>query len=434
MKVMATGFRTTSTFNLSEKFKGFFAGGVSVSRTQRRFYSGENKWLSRCNYYDLLMERHPLAKAQILTIGGQLMADGIFLNPKEKQGKPYPQAEEACRKCEDLNREVGMELMLHETGITVPKYGSCFWEKTFSPKFSIRVIPGQKYIEPEHFDVESNIDRWKQTVNGNPHALWSVDQIIHFPWNVTTQSWPYGTSMMVGLDTEFAILEELETDIKEYMHKNAFPKELWQVGNGQFMPTASEQSVIASKVKNWEPGDHFVTSYPIAREAGGTGDRKIESLDSVLNYLKDQCIDGLMVPPISRQWSSTEASAKEMMPWARTNLILPLQRIIKYKLEHEVYKPYLEDLGFSVKVCPEISFESPDAHKEEEAEYYSKLVIAGVMPPKYAAKELGVPEEEFIEWQHEEEEREERAFKQQEKLGQESEKQEHASLKRTGEE
>ena len=67
-------------------------------------------------------------------------------------------------------------------------------------------------------------------------------------------------------------------------------------------------------------------------------------------------------------------------------------------------------------MCPKLLFEPPDAHKEEDAEYFSKLVLAGVIPPKAAARELGY-EEEFEEWEKDEERREEEEFNRQKQLG-----------------
>ena len=131
--------------------------------------------------------------------------------------------------------------------------------------------------------------------------------------------------------------------------------------------------------------------------------------------MKDNCIDGLMIPPISKQYNSTEASAKEMLPWAQANLIHPLQRIISRQIRREVYMPLLMGFDYSVKLCPELSFESPDADRDEVADYYSKLVQAEIMPPQFAARELGF-EEEYLQWQkerREEFERNQQMFNQQ---------------------
>ena len=135
----------------------------------------------------------------------------------------------------------------------------------------------------------------------------------------------------------------------------------------------------------------------------------MENLGEILAFVKDQIVDGSMTAPVSKQYNSTQASLTEMAPIFRANLIAPLQRIIKRKIEHEVYRPLLMSKGFSVRVTPVLSFEAPDARRDEEALYYSTLVNAGIMPPEVAAKELGF-EEEFLKWKKEKEAREEEMF------------------------
>ena len=243
------------------------------------------------------------------------------------------------------------------------------------------------------------------------------NEVIHFPWNVSTLTWPYGMSLYVGLETEFQALAQMELDLQQYGHKTAFPKEVWSVGNDTFQAQDTDVASINTKVKTWEPGDSFVTNLPVALTQGGVGDRKIEGLDTTLNFYKDQIIDGLMIPPISKQYNATQASAKEMMPWAQANLIIPMQRIVKRTIEQEVYAPYLMNMGFSIRTVPRMLFEPPDAHKEEDATYYSQLVTAGIMPPLVAARELGF-EEEFIKWDKEQQLRKQEEMQFQKQFGQ----------------
>jgi len=396
-----------------EKFKGFFVSGSSVTK-KRKFWQGEKSWQDRCKFYNQIYERFPLAKAQILTIAGQLTAEGVFTEAAFNEGPHKESSLKAKDKIDELNEQIGLDTLLYETSAGMAKYGGCFWEKTWQPRFDTRIIPAQELIEPDEKDLIGNIVRWRQNVWGQRKApSWSAEEIVHFAWNITSKSWPYGTSLLTGLDVVFEILEQLETDIKEFMHHSAFPYELWQVGNPDYRPTDTEVNTIKTKVKNWEPGEHHVTSYPIDLKTGGTGDKQITQLNDVLNFLKDECIDGLLVPPISKQWSSTMASATEMLPWAQANLIRPMQRIIKRKIEKEIYQPYLEDLGFSVKVTPKLSFESPDAHKDEEAEYWALQVQSGIVPAKYAAEQQGFDMEKIEQYQQEEDEKKEEMFQNQ---------------------
>jgi hypothetical protein len=338
------------------------------------------------------------------------MAEGLFLTPvTDDAGQPYPRTTDAKDACNQLNVDVGLDIMIYESAILLAKNGSVFWEKTSDPEFDFRLLPQQEQIEPAAKDDIGEITRWRQGYSG---PEWDATEIVHISWNVTSTSWPYGTGLLVGLETEFEILEQLETDIKEFMHKNAFPKEMFQVGDGQYIPLGSDIEAIKSKAKNWEPGEYLITSYPIEHKSGGTGDREVRNLNDVLIFLKQQLVDGLMTPPVSFQYSSTYASSKEMMIQQRANLIVPMQRLFKRKLETEVYKPFLEGRGFSVKDCPTVNFTGAEAFKPDLADYYTKLVASKIVPPRFAAKKLGVPLEEFDAWVKEEEAKQQKMFDQ----------------------
>lgn len=426
-------------FGVKEKFKGFFDTGRARRKGITKFHLGEHTWRERCKHYDLLTQEHGMAKQSTVTIAGQLVAEGVFTEAKERDGKPYPRSEEAKRLCDDLNERIGLETMLYDTGITLAKYGSCFWEKTWTPEFNVRIIPMQEAIEPSKFNDIGEITEWKQNLWGTQHTpTWSASEIVHHSWNVTTQSWPYGTSLLVGLEVVLGTLQQLEVSAKDYMEKQAWPYEVLQIGDGQYMPNASDLSAIQSKWKGRRVGENIITTLPTAMHQGGTGGSPIRELSNLIDFLYNEAIDSTMIPPISRQYNATEASAKVMMPHAHATIVTPMQRVIKRKIETEVYQPYLESLNFSVKSCPRVVFHPPDFHKEEDAKYYFPGVLAGVFPPKWVAKKLGVPEEEFDEWLEEEQKREADQFMRDRVLGQQqgndSEKPEQESRKRTEEE
>ncbi len=318
------------------------------------------------------------------------MQQGIFTEAAYEDGPHATRSEEAKDRCDDLNRELGLNVMLYDTVVAQTKYGSCFWEKTFEPTYDVRIIPMQEAIEPAQVNDVGEITLWRQALWGvsNP-PTWTNDEIVHFAWNVSSKSWPYGTSMLIGLDTEFKALETIEQATSDYAEKQGLPKELWQVGDRDYVPSGTEVDAIRSKIKNWTAGEEFVTSYPINRIAGGTGEHPLSEISKILDFYYTHIVDGMMIAPISKQWSSTMASAEEMELVQRAHLIVPLQRLIARKMEREVYRPYLESLGYSVKVCPRVMWEAPDAHKDEEAEYWALQVQSGIVPPEYAAMQQG---------------------------------------------
>jgi len=395
-----------------ESFKGgYVASGTTMKA--RRINLGELSWEAHCRYFDGLDQRHPLAKSCLRTIAGQVMANGLFLSPVvDDEGNPYPRTMEAKDACDELNARIGLDTLLYESAVTLGKFGAVFWEKSEDP-FDVRMIPCQELVEPAATDGRGNVTTWRQHIMGSmEQPTWAADEIVHIGWDVTTSTWPYGTSLLVGLETEFQIMEQLETDIKEFMHRTAFPREMYQIGDGEFVPSGTDMDTIKSKIKDWEPGEYIVTSFPIEHKSGGTGDSEVRNLNDVLGFLKAQLVDGLMTPPVSFQYSSTYASSKEMMVQQRANLVIPMQRLFKRKLETEVYKPFLESRGFSVKDTPTVHFEDAEAQKVDNSTYITALVNAGIMPPRYAARELGIPLNEFDAWVEEKRAQQEKMFQQ----------------------
>ena len=370
-----------------EKFKAYWA--TTLATRQKHFFPSQLSWKARCVYYDNIVETHPLAKAALFTIAGQGMAEGVFTQAPTVEEPHEGRVEEAKEEIDNLNGDIGLDTMLYETMMIMAKYGSCFWELTREPTFDVRVLPNLELLEPMEQDEIGNILRWRQQTWIKPTPEFSSSELVHFAWNITAKSWPYGTSLLIGCAEEFDILEQLETDIKNHMHRVAFPETLIGVGDEKFQPTAGDINTVKKDVANWKPGEKHVTSYPVSQVVVGGGQKTIADLDSVLGFVKDNISDAMMVPTINKLYNSTFASSKEMTTWTLANLIRPMQRIIARKIENELYKPYLEDTGYSVKTCPRLRFEPPDKNKVEEATYYTQLVGSGILTPEIAAEELG---------------------------------------------
>ncbi len=370
-----------------EKFKAYWA--TTPGQHQKKFHAGQQGWKARCNYYDGIVETYPLAKAALYTIAGQVMAEGVFTQTPKVTEPHEIRTQEAKDQLDELNSDIGLDTMLYETAMMMAKYGSCFWELTREPTFDVRLLPNQELLEPMEQDDIGNILRWRQQTWINPKPEFSSSELIHFAWNTTTKSWPYGTSLLIGCSEEFDILEQLETDIKNHMHHVAFPEAIIGVGDEKFQPTPDDVNAVEKDVNNWKPGEKHVTSFPVSQVVVGGGQKTIADLDSVLGFVKDNISDAMMVPTINKLYNSTFASSKEMTTWTLANLIRPMQRIIARKIENELYKPYLEDTGYSVKACSSLRFEPPDKNKVEEATYYTQLVGSGILTPEIAAEELG---------------------------------------------
>jgi hypothetical protein len=402
---------------IKEQFKGYVDVGTGQKSGPHKFNLGDHSWSERCKYYDNLCDTEPLAKSIAMTIAGQLMAEGMFIVENDLiHDESGGRAKDAAEEIEQLKEDIKLETQVYDSTINCVKHGTVFFETAKTPRWDMRIIPFQENIAPQHQTGEGTIDVWHQLNSSmQENAAWTTDSeqdnyIIPVSWNVTSRSWPYGTSLYAGLDSEFRTLSQLKTDIAEYMHNNAFPMEIYAVGNGEFTPQDTDLATIRSIVKVTQPGQKIITSYPIDHKVGGTGDREVKGMDTVLNFVKEELVDGGGIPPISRQWNSTQASAKEMMPWTLANYIKPLQRTYAVIFQEYLFKPYLESLGYSRRLCPRLMFSPPDSHKMDDATYWKAFIDAG-LPPQYAWEELGFDLEHIRELQEENDKRQEEQMK-----------------------
>ncbi len=428
---MTTGFTTQIPVpKISERYKAAY-DPVGTSKPKRRtFYSGQFTWRARCDHYDKLVEEQPLLKRALFTYAGMVVAQGVFFKPSETKPKreeleagqaeqkiteqkqkrvAYAVAEDAAEQAEKFKRDQQIISKFWETTYRASKYGGCFWEITYEPVFSFRIPTLQECIEPAEADDQGVILRWKQIVNGQLTAEWqNGTELILIPFlGGTTATWPYSPSLLAGLETESEMLTSMEESVKDYSEKQAWPYEILALGDSTTTVSDDDYQTARIEWKNRQPGEGIATrNMPVDIKAGGTGSAPIRELAVLCELMKDNVVDGTMIPPISKLYNSTEASAREMTKFVMTALGQPWQWRLAENFEEAILKNWLEASGFSRKSCPQTLFESPDVHKKEEGEYWTSLVQAQIQTPAQACEHLGLDydEEYFTEKQKMEQE------------------------------
>jgi hypothetical protein len=389
----STGTKPKAT----EKFKAAY-DPVGYTRPQRKtFYPGQFTWKSRCSHYDKLTEQYPILKMGLFTLAGLITAQGVWFKPAvNKKDETYPLAEEALYRTEKFKNEQQVTSKFWETAFRMAKYGGCFWEVTDTPTFGFRIPPMQECIEPYSADEEGNITGWRQIVNGATTATWTSDELVLVPFlGATTDTWPYAPSLLTGLETETEMLVELEQSVKDYSEKQAWPYEILAMGDNQNTVSDDDYEVGRREWKNRRPGEGIATrNMPVQILPGGTGSAPIRELAVLCGLMKDNVVDATMVPPISKLYNSTEASAKVMTAHVMSTIGQPVQWRLAERFVDGVLKPWLEGSGFSRKSCPLVVFESPDANKKEEGEYWTGLVNAKIQSPMQACEHLGLEYDE----------------------------------------
>lgn len=388
---------------VTEKFKSQY-DKTSSRKPQRKIYHlGENSWKERCKHYDDLWERYGLFRQSTLTLAGLVNAQGIFFKAAvNRKDETYSLAEEAVYRAEQFRDTRNINTKLYTTVLNLAKYGGCFWELSNNGHFDFRIPTLQEYIEPAMADDEGNIIQWRQVVNGLTTAEWTNQDLILISWNPTTATWPYGNGIGVGLETEMEMLLDVETSVKDYSEKAAWPYEVLQLGDGKGVTVSdSDYQTARSEWRNRQPGEGIAArNIPVNIIAGGTNSAPIRELAALCELMKDNLHDGFIVPPISKLYNSTEASAKVLTQHVMTVMGQPLQWLLKENFEEHVLKAFLEQSGFSRKSCPVTLFESPDTAKKEEGEFYVGLVNAKIQSPKQACEHLGLEYDEMF-WKEE---------------------------------
>ena len=345
--------------------------------------------------------KYPKVKSALLTISGQVVAEGLFnipaerTDPKTGDTKVYPRSIEAKLACDKLAQKIHLDELVQTTAQRMVHYGTVFWEKTFQPDFHAQLVitKYQKYMVPQWNKTSGKLEGWRLKIRNVIKAEWSNEEAVVFPWDVD-EHYPYGTSLVEGMDSPLDISDAITNGLEKYMKRQAWGTNLVQVGDGSYTPGDTELKAFRRQIRDGDVGETIITNAPIGKETLGAGDMETQMVPDVLKFENDLITDGLMMPTQSNLHNSTQASSIEQTDWARANLITPIQRIIKRKVEEEVYWPYLEDLGFSKRVVPTLSFNPPEAGRLDEAKYWGELVKSRIASPKQAAKDLGMEYDE----------------------------------------
>jgi hypothetical protein len=382
---------TKPTKTVSERYKASYDQKAAAKPERKKFYQGENSWATRCKHNDQLSDEYSIAKMAPFGLAGLVTAQGVWLKPAvNKQDETYALAEEALYRCEKFLTDQQVNAKFYETVWRMTKYGGCFWEIDQST-WSFRVAPMQEFIEPLEADAQGKITKWAQYVNGTKTAEWTGDELVLVPFlGVTTATWPFAPSIYAGLDNELEMLTGIEESANEYSKKQAWPYEILALGDNENPVDDDSFANARSEWKNRQPGEGIVTDVPTQILPGGTGSAPIRELATLAELMKDNVVDSVMIPPVSKLYNSTEASAREMNKNVMTTLGQPVQWIIATYFSEYILKPMLETSGFSRKSCPQVIFESPDVHKAEEGQYWTSLVSAKIATPMQAAEHLGI--------------------------------------------
>ena len=380
---------------VKEQYKAAFDKLYGGKPTRKIYQLGEASWAGRHKHYMDLRESYPLFDKSVLGLAGLVMSQGIYHKPAvNRKDETYALAEDAVFRADKFRDQRYINSKMFSTVVALGSVGSCFWEISDNDIFDFRIPTLQEYIEPASADGEGNITGWRQIIHGTTTAEWTSQQLKLISWNPTSSTWPYGNGLGVGLETELEALVQMETDSKDFMGKQAWPYEVLALGDNANPVSPTTLTEARSEWMQRKPGQGLVTDVPTNIIPGGTGSSPIRDLAALCTLMKDNVHDGLVVPPVLKLYNSTEASANVLVKHVMTILGQPLQWLLKEHYETDILKPFMIQQGFSVKACPMAMFESPDAYKKEEGDFWVSLVQNKIQSPIQACDHLGLEYDE----------------------------------------
>lgn len=261
------------------------------------------------------------------TVVAKAFGSGYFITSND---------EEAKRIIEDFCEKTNLEEKLIVIGRFLLVYGNCFIEKIFDRDniiVDIRVWSPYNWriIRDKHGEIKEYVQQ-----SGLKQINFKPEEIIFMRW-VRIGEKAFGLSPIQSLQDLHRVERWLLTNMPKIFKRYYSPTLIW------YLPPEIIDEFI-EKLKHIGPDeDIFVPGKP--------EDIKVQQLETrpaqwkeFFSFLERMKTEGLPSAPMSKRYSSTNASAKviDEVDNERAGL---LQRYVKRKLEGELFKPIIESYG-----------------------------------------------------------------------------------------
>jgi len=347
--------QTLTEAQKAPRFKAAMFVGKGTSKDTRVGEFSRSQVWTACD--QLYVSRSEVA-SQLISLAGYVVGRGyatVPSNPKDAT------ALKAKMICDSFARDNGIDQMIFEGSIYLALHGNLFLENRFVQKklARMRIFPWQYEVEPSTIDIDGSVLEWRQARNYSVITEFKENEIVALRLPPIDKD-GFGTSLVQPIREILNIKQQTDRDSKDFVHLTAFPKELIQLGDAAEPADKTSVDDAYAKWKGWAPGEVFIVNLPTKYQACGVGQVESRLFPSLIRTFNDQCIDAMIMPPMSYLRNATEASANAMIAHARTCIVQPFQRLWKRALEREIFEALLEGEGINPEYVPSISFTPPN--------------------------------------------------------------------------
>jgi len=384
---------------LSPDTKNEGKGLVSFDPYKNQLFKGEPKDVLAWKKYRVAYNNIPIVTAAI-----DITADQAIQNFFVDGGDP-----EAREELERVIKENNLVDFFHNVAKQMLIYGNAFVEVIKGPEG----IEGLKMLDPVTMYV--NRDKYGkfeeaayiQFNDYNPFKgiEFQFEEIIHFKWNAIGNS-AYGTSLLHPLLHILEVKLGVEDNLDVIISRYAAPMIHVKVGSDERPANQEDIDAYSADLEDIQADTEFVTSHTVDMNVLDSGRRAMD-LTAPLTYIEHQVVAGLQIPlSLLGRGEGTNRATAEVQLSSFDRRIRILQRIIKRKVELELFKVHLEalyDREFEGQDIPELMWGDPE-EKQTQAEFdvVINLVQAGIitkqkandlLPPKFREN---LPEMPFV--------------------------------------
>jgi len=368
---------------------------IVASRFPRR-YGAEIPEINREDFMKLYTT-NSFAKAAIDMTLSDAIGIGYFTSVKYD--------EEAKQLCDSFAEKVNLDEIISLTTRDMLVIGDGFCERIFEDETKRKVsienqtqqviapVKGAKLVNlkwlPGHTMYINRTPtgrmRWYIQATEGKKIYFAPEKIINFKWNPVGLD-AYGTSLLRPVYQLLQDLEKIQDNFVKIIKRYAKPPIIWQ-GKGLSQTRMEE---LKTEIESLEPDEDLYLNTdmvtPLVLEINPRG-----RFEEYYQRLINTAIVGLETPTLPSLEQATLASSQAMLEFY-SRKITRIRRLVKRKIEMEIFKPLIESYGR--EEIPRVRWNVLKTKFEIDPDFILDLVKAEIYTPwqaKQVLQSIGFP-------------------------------------------
>ena len=378
---------------IREAVSSLLYGSSWVASPMKSLWRGEERPEVDRSDYEKLYKENPFAQFAVDMAVSDSVGLGFFTTVK----KDYRAKEIVDKFCEDVNLDELLSWVTRDMLIT----GDGFLERIYDKPDVRRKVKiedqeaevicpaegskfvGLKWLPPTTMLINRTATgrvRWYTQKVDYQSIHFSPDKIIDFKWNPVGLT-PYGTSILSSVYNLLKDLDKIRENFVTITRRYAKPNIIWMskgLSRAQMEELKREVEASAEVGQDLYINTDLVEPKVIEIDARGR-------FENYYSQLVNAAVTGLQTPTLISLQQATLASSRAMLEFYAKK-IERIRRIVKRKVEREIFRPIIKQAGLSE--VPRLRWRSIPSKIDDRITLVFKLVQSGILDVWGAAQLL----------------------------------------------